>query len=453
MAKFKKRIVRSDGVEQTYNVGSDADENAGARGESGIQAASLSATALADALGPDAEIEHFGDGGFVVRAGHYSETVDRLAKDPIIIDMEKNLQHLSDEELKSGQFMTAAMNEYNKRGGTNGGHIGGYAEAIQKIRAERGGVAGENVGVTASERPTDGTSHLNRDGECPTCGPYLDCSKCDPKPEPTLYEEMTDPNATPRSLDKALLLSSDDRARDLAAAHPNVTAEQRRSIIEGDDKNLVSSLARNPSLTVEEIDQMTLSGDRSTKGTLAMNPACSEAQIDRFLANGDTASSAARNPSATSAQLDTALAHDDDLVRSAAASNPACSPRHIDEAMKSGPLVRSSAMENPNATAEQVEQGFKDRHADVKCVAAAHPKLSPERIAKNMTAKNARVREWTATNPALSEDQINTMLDDPRREVRRGAAMNPSRSPKNIAKAKADPESMVSQMATIDLDA
>lgn len=397
----------------------------------GVQAAELAAS-FAEALGPDSEVRMYDDGGFAVLAPHYAETVDRLAVDPIIKDMEANLQQMSDEEIASGDFMNAALHEYNRRGGKEGGHIGGPAEAIRKIRAERNGQAGVNVGDSQPSGGPDGTvSGTNRD------------------PSRVAYETVTDPNASAQSLAEAMS-SPNARIGDLAAVHPNLATEQRETIIESGGP-LLSRLASNPSLTHDQIDAISGQGNRSANRSLAMNPACSREQIGEFL-EGNVASSAARNPSISSAQLDFALDHDDELVRSAAAGNPACSEHHIDKAMKEGPLVRSSAMRNPSASADQVERGFKDRNIEVKCAASSHPKLSPERIAKNMTSKNKSIREWTAGNPALDESQINTMLDDPIRDVRRAAALNSSRTPANIAKIKADPEKMVSEMALVDVD-
>jgi len=74
-----------------------------------------------------------------LEAAHYQETRDRLINDPIVQDMAVTItaDMLPDITHDSGsprfEFMLPANDEYRKRGGTDGGHIGAIAEAILMI--------------------------------------------------------------------------------------------------------------------------------------------------------------------------------------------------------------------------------------------------------------------------------------------------------------------------------
>lgn len=68
-----------------------------------------------------------------MRAKHYTETVDRLAADPIVRAMAEELPPGMDMEGLG--FMLAAKDEYYRRGGADAGHVGGVAEAIRKLRS------------------------------------------------------------------------------------------------------------------------------------------------------------------------------------------------------------------------------------------------------------------------------------------------------------------------------
>lgn len=82
----------------------------------------------------------------VIEAAHYQETRERLTKDPIVIAMAVTMtpeiiaEETHDEEGKSPKFgfMLAANEEYARRGGTDGGHIGAVAEALAMIVKARG---------------------------------------------------------------------------------------------------------------------------------------------------------------------------------------------------------------------------------------------------------------------------------------------------------------------------
>lgn len=80
----------------------------------------------------------------VLEAAHYQETRERLAKDPIVIGMAATITADMIPEIthEAGhpvfEFMLPANDEYAKRGGTDGGHIGAVAEAILMIVKARG---------------------------------------------------------------------------------------------------------------------------------------------------------------------------------------------------------------------------------------------------------------------------------------------------------------------------
>lgn len=84
----------------------------------------------------------------VIESGDYEETRQRLVQDPLIIAMaeqikaDKNfdqskLVHNEDPDdprpTPTFQFMMSTNMEYQKRGGADGGHIGGVAEAILRL--------------------------------------------------------------------------------------------------------------------------------------------------------------------------------------------------------------------------------------------------------------------------------------------------------------------------------
>lgn len=85
----------------------------------------------------------------VIRAKHYDETEERLAKDPVIISMAKGLKDTPLSELVHDtgdvsdthvtprfEFMQAANREYASRGGKDGGHLGAVSHALLKILAQ-----------------------------------------------------------------------------------------------------------------------------------------------------------------------------------------------------------------------------------------------------------------------------------------------------------------------------
>jgi len=80
-----------------------------------------------------------------IRAAHYGETEQRLAHDPIVQAMAQDLGnvnpaalvHDGEDETPRFEFMLAANDEYRKRGGTDGGHIGAVASAILIVLKER----------------------------------------------------------------------------------------------------------------------------------------------------------------------------------------------------------------------------------------------------------------------------------------------------------------------------
>lgn len=74
-----------------------------------------------------------------IRAAHYGEAVARLMADPIIIDMAGGLAGVPLDTLTHPdgtarfEFMQGANAEYRNRGGKDGAHIGGIAEALLKL--------------------------------------------------------------------------------------------------------------------------------------------------------------------------------------------------------------------------------------------------------------------------------------------------------------------------------
>lgn len=87
-----------------------------------------------------------------IEARHYSETRERLAQDPIVRAMAAGLpvSLLEDGSIthESGTprfgFMQAANAEYRARGGQDGGHIGGVAEAVIAVLKSRVPRAGDD---------------------------------------------------------------------------------------------------------------------------------------------------------------------------------------------------------------------------------------------------------------------------------------------------------------------
>lgn len=80
-----------------------------------------------------------------IEADHYRETRAALARDPIIRQMARELPddwrlrfHGPNDRTMSYHFMTQALDEYKRRGGTISTHIGGPAEAIFQVRKEMG---------------------------------------------------------------------------------------------------------------------------------------------------------------------------------------------------------------------------------------------------------------------------------------------------------------------------
>lgn len=77
-----------------------------------------------------------------IEADHYRTTRKELAADPLIRDMAAGLEGVPLDQLQHapgeprGPFMMGALEEYRKRGGTIGSHIGGPAQAILGVIAE-----------------------------------------------------------------------------------------------------------------------------------------------------------------------------------------------------------------------------------------------------------------------------------------------------------------------------
>lgn len=83
------------------------------------------------------------DRGFTIRAAHYGEAVTRLMADPIVIDMAAGLAGVPmtalahEDGTPRFEFMNGANREYHARGGTDGAHIGGIAEALLNLLAAK----------------------------------------------------------------------------------------------------------------------------------------------------------------------------------------------------------------------------------------------------------------------------------------------------------------------------
>ena len=76
-----------------------------------------------------------------IRSKQYGEDEARLAKDPIVVAMAAELprdgfrgRSLHDSGEPTFSFMMLANEEYRKRGGKDGAHIGCIAHAILKIK-------------------------------------------------------------------------------------------------------------------------------------------------------------------------------------------------------------------------------------------------------------------------------------------------------------------------------
>ncbi|WP_345486097.1 hypothetical protein, partial [Planotetraspora phitsanulokensis] len=79
-----------------------------------------------------------------IRHHYYAAKVDELAADPIVQGMLADLEGVPDYDLMHVgtrtplfAFMTRANHVYRERGGQIDAHIGGVAEALLKLRAER----------------------------------------------------------------------------------------------------------------------------------------------------------------------------------------------------------------------------------------------------------------------------------------------------------------------------
>jgi hypothetical protein len=76
----------------------------------------------------------------VIAAPSYAETEARLRDDPIVRAMAEGVRSMDRDELAHPdgggprqEFMTAANDEYRKRGGKDGGHMGAIANAILSL--------------------------------------------------------------------------------------------------------------------------------------------------------------------------------------------------------------------------------------------------------------------------------------------------------------------------------
>lgn len=72
----------------------------------------------------------------VIEAEHYRTEVKTLMADPIIRGMATGVTGLSDQELEGWSFISAASDEYHRRGGTVATSIGGPARAIAALLKE-----------------------------------------------------------------------------------------------------------------------------------------------------------------------------------------------------------------------------------------------------------------------------------------------------------------------------
>jgi hypothetical protein len=87
----------------------------------------------------------------IIESADYEETRQRLIKDPVVIEMASELRlaistnqvdkatlvHNEDPDdprpTPRFEFMQASNAEYRTRGGTDGGHLGGIAEALLRL--------------------------------------------------------------------------------------------------------------------------------------------------------------------------------------------------------------------------------------------------------------------------------------------------------------------------------
>ncbi|QGJ97359.1 hypothetical protein PBI_ISCA_79 [Mycobacterium phage Isca] len=86
-----------------------------------------------------------------IESKEYEQTRVRLQADPIVADLSVEL-FFAPDEIKASlvhedgsptfEFMQRANAEYARRGGTDGGHIGGIAEAILRNVAELNALLG-----------------------------------------------------------------------------------------------------------------------------------------------------------------------------------------------------------------------------------------------------------------------------------------------------------------------
>ncbi|MFI6496000.1 hypothetical protein [Nonomuraea typhae] len=85
-----------------------------------------------------------GDKVTVIESDEYRAAADELVADPILQDMLVGLRDVPDEEVMHTdgtprhEFMGAANEQYRQRGGQHGQFLGSVAQAIIKIRRERG---------------------------------------------------------------------------------------------------------------------------------------------------------------------------------------------------------------------------------------------------------------------------------------------------------------------------
>ena len=66
-----------------------------------------------------------------LEADHYRDEIEILKSDPIILAMRASLP--ADFDYESSGFMSAALHEYNRRGGTNAKSIGGPVRALRAL--------------------------------------------------------------------------------------------------------------------------------------------------------------------------------------------------------------------------------------------------------------------------------------------------------------------------------
>jgi hypothetical protein len=77
--------------------------------------------------------------GFVIESNDYENTRQRLMKDPIVIAMADDVSNYDISKLTheggnpNFEFMMKANEEYRRRGGTDGGHLGAIAEAVLRL--------------------------------------------------------------------------------------------------------------------------------------------------------------------------------------------------------------------------------------------------------------------------------------------------------------------------------